>query len=113
MNVGPWCRLRAGGNQSGLLRTFGERQIMAQLIAGRWLVPSLIHKDFRACHLLLASGDFASDTLNHQKCARANIHYSRVHVSLPYRMGVYPEISMPTLSILTGVILPLHGLVTR
>jgi hypothetical protein len=28
------------------LRTFGERQMMAQLIARRWLVSPLIHKDF-------------------------------------------------------------------
>jgi hypothetical protein len=32
--------------QNWLLRTFGERQLMAQLIARRVLVSLLIHKDF-------------------------------------------------------------------
>ena len=57
------------------------------------------------------TGIFASSAHVGSK-ARQNIHYSRVHVSRPWRMGVSHEISMPTLSIPTGVILPLHGLVT-
>jgi hypothetical protein len=52
---------------SWLLATFGERQMMAQLIARRWLVFPLINKDFRVCLPLLASGHVASVNLNHQK----------------------------------------------
>jgi hypothetical protein len=50
-----------------LLRAFGECQMMAQLIARRWLVPLLIHKEFRVRQPLLARGNFASVNLNHQK----------------------------------------------
>jgi hypothetical protein len=31
MNVGLWCRLRAGGNQSGLLASFGEAELFRAL----------------------------------------------------------------------------------
>ena len=34
-----------------LLRTFGECQVMAQVIVRRGLVSPLIHKDFRVCPL--------------------------------------------------------------
>ncbi len=73
LDNGTWSLLGFTENETclllivWLLRTFGERQMMAQLIAKRWPVSPLIHKDFRACHPLLASGDFASATLNHQK----------------------------------------------
>ena len=50
-----------------LIVTFGESQMMAQLLARRWLVAPLIHTDFRAYHLPLAQGHCASVTLNHQK----------------------------------------------
>jgi hypothetical protein len=46
---------------------FGEYQVMAQLIATRVLLAPLIHKDFPVRHPLLAHGNFASVTLNHQK----------------------------------------------
>jgi len=38
-----------------------------------WLktVQPLINKDFRACYLMLASGNLASANLNHQKQPRA------------------------------------------
>jgi hypothetical protein len=52
---------------SWLLRTFGERQMVAQPIARRWLVSPLINKDFRVCHPLLARSNYASVNLNHQK----------------------------------------------
>ena len=39
---------------------------MAQLIAKKVLISSLIHKVFRR-HSLLARGNFASVNLNHQK----------------------------------------------
>jgi hypothetical protein len=55
------------GPHYGLLRTLGERQLMIQLIARRWLVSPLINKDFRAYYPLLARGNFASVKLNHQK----------------------------------------------
>jgi hypothetical protein len=55
------------------LRTFGECQMMAQLIARRGLVSPLIHKELRVCHLLLARDNCAAVNLNHQKCARAHI----------------------------------------
>jgi hypothetical protein len=58
---------------SWLLRTFGERQMMAELIARRGLTSPLINKDFRVCHLLLARGEFVSVHLNYQTCARAQI----------------------------------------
>jgi hypothetical protein len=60
---------------SWLLRTFGEREMMAQLMARRLLVFLLIKKDFRVCHSLLARGNFVSVNLNHQKCASADILY--------------------------------------
>jgi hypothetical protein len=44
---------------------------MAQLIARRWLVSPVIHKDFRVCHPLLARSVFASVHLKHHKCVRA------------------------------------------
>jgi hypothetical protein len=55
----------------GLMGTFGEYQMLAQLIATRWLVLPWIHKDVRAYHPPLAQSHSASVTLNHQKCARA------------------------------------------
>jgi hypothetical protein len=39
-------------NAIRLLGTFGERQIIAQMIARRLLVSPLIYKDFCGCHLL-------------------------------------------------------------
>jgi hypothetical protein len=60
-----------GRKGNGLLRTFGERQIMAQLIVRRGFVSPLIHKGFRVCHPRLARGNYAPCTPNHQKCARA------------------------------------------
>jgi hypothetical protein len=71
VNVGPWCCLRAGGDECGLLASFGECQVMAQLVATRWLVFPLMKEDFRVCHPPLARGDFASATLNHQNWTRA------------------------------------------
>jgi hypothetical protein len=50
-----------------LFVTFGESQMIAPLIARKWLVSPVIHKDFRAYHLPLAHGNCASVTLNHQK----------------------------------------------
>jgi hypothetical protein len=42
-------------------------EMMAHLIAKRGLISPLIHKDFPVRHPLLAHGNFASVTLNHQK----------------------------------------------
>jgi hypothetical protein len=53
------------------LRTFGECQMIARPIARRWLILPLINKGFRVCHPPLTCGNFASVTLNHQKCVRA------------------------------------------
>jgi hypothetical protein len=50
-----------------LFVTFGEYQMMAQLVTRRWLVSPLIHKDFRAYHPPLGHGNCASVTLHHQK----------------------------------------------
>jgi hypothetical protein len=47
--------------------TFGEHQVMAQLIAKRVLISPLINKDFSVRHPLLARGNVASVNLNHQK----------------------------------------------
>jgi len=47
--------------------SFGEHQVMAQLLAKRVLISPLIHKDFPVRHPLLARGHCASVTLNHQK----------------------------------------------
>jgi Pentapeptide repeats (8 copies) len=58
----------------GLLRTFGERRMMARLITRRWLVSPLINKDFPVHHPLLAHGNVAPVHLNHQKCARTEWH---------------------------------------
>jgi hypothetical protein len=69
-HVGPTGCLWAVLRKRGLLRTFGERQIMAQLITRRSFVSPLINKDFRACHPLLARDNFSSVHLNHQKCVR-------------------------------------------
>jgi hypothetical protein len=44
--------------------TFGERQMIAQLIARKLLVSPLITKDFLGCPLLLARGNLASAHLN-------------------------------------------------
>jgi hypothetical protein len=52
---------------SWLLRTFGERQTVAQPIAKSVLISPLINKDFPVRYPLLARGNFASVTLNHQK----------------------------------------------
>src|SRR5919204_5504445 len=46
---------------------------MAQLVATRWLVFPLMKEGFRVCHPLLARGDSASATLNHQNWTRAEI----------------------------------------
>jgi hypothetical protein len=53
--------------------SFGEHQVMAQLIVTRVLISPLINKDFPVRHPLLARGHFASVNLNHQKCGRAAI----------------------------------------
>jgi hypothetical protein len=53
-------------NDFAISITFGECQVMAQLVATRLLVFPLMKEDFRVCHPLLARGDFASATLNHQ-----------------------------------------------
>jgi hypothetical protein len=50
-----------------LFVTFGEYQVMAQFIANRVLISSLINKEFSVRHSLLARGDVASVNLNHQK----------------------------------------------
>jgi hypothetical protein len=50
-----------------LFVTFGEHQVMAQLIAKRVLISPLINKDFPVRHPLLTRGNFASMNLNHQK----------------------------------------------
>jgi nucleotidyltransferase/DNA polymerase involved in DNA repair len=52
---------------SWLFVTFGEYQMMAQLVTRRWLVSPLIHKDFRVYHPPLDRGNCASVTLHHQK----------------------------------------------
>jgi hypothetical protein len=57
-----------------LLRTFGERRAMAQPVTRRFIISPLIKKDFRMRCPLLAGGNFASASLNHQKCARAHNH---------------------------------------
>ena len=59
--------------ESGLLAIFGECQEMTYFVATRLLVFPLIKQDFRVCHSLLARGDCASTTLNHQKWTRAGI----------------------------------------
>ena len=64
-------RARAGSGPAGVLRTFGERQMMAQLITRRLLVFPLLNKDLRGCLPLLTRGHVASVNPNHQKCARA------------------------------------------
>jgi hypothetical protein len=61
-------------NRLWLLGAFGERQVMVYSVARRTVVSSLINKDFRGCYHLLACGDFASASLNHQKCPRAEWH---------------------------------------
>jgi len=80
-NVGPPRCLRAGGDESelifsecGLLATFGECQVMAQIVAARLLVFPLIKESFRACDPLLNRGNFASVNPNHQKWPRAEWH---------------------------------------
>jgi hypothetical protein len=60
---------------SWLLAIFGECQVMAQPVARRLLVSPLMNKDFRDCSLILARGNRASATLNHQKWTRAWILY--------------------------------------
>jgi hypothetical protein len=47
--------------------SFGEHQVMAQLIAKSVLISPLINKDFPVRHPRLAHGNFASVNLNHQK----------------------------------------------
>jgi hypothetical protein len=56
-----------GSKGCWLFVIFGEYQVMAQLIAKRVLISSLIHKEFPARHSRLAHGNFASMNLNHQK----------------------------------------------
>ena len=46
-----------------VLRTFGEHQMMAQLITRRLLVFPLINKDLRGCLPLLTGGHVASSAL--------------------------------------------------
>jgi hypothetical protein len=58
-------------DHSRLLAAFGECQVIAQLVARRWFIAPLIHKDFRGCYHCLVSGVFASATLNHQMWTRA------------------------------------------
>jgi hypothetical protein len=70
----------------GILRTFGERQMMAQLIAGRWPFSLLIHKVFRGRHPLLTEGNFAATHLNHQNRARASALYSSVYYTYSMRI---------------------------
>jgi hypothetical protein len=50
-----------------LIVSFGEYQVMAQLIAKRVLISPLINKEFPVRHPVLARGNFASVNLNHQK----------------------------------------------
>jgi hypothetical protein len=57
-----------------LLATFGECQVMGQPVAKGLLVSPSITGDFRGCYLLLAGGNHASATLNHQKWPRARFH---------------------------------------
>jgi len=52
---------------SWLFVTFGEHQVMAQLIAKGDLISPLINKGFPVRHPLLSRGNFASVNLNHQK----------------------------------------------
>jgi hypothetical protein len=60
-NVKSWRK------NSRLFVTFGEYQMMAQLVTRRWLISPLIYKDFRAYRLPLGHGHCASVTLHHQK----------------------------------------------
>jgi hypothetical protein len=46
---------------------------MAQLVATGWLVFPWMKEDFRVCLPLLARGDGASATLNHQNWTRADL----------------------------------------
>jgi hypothetical protein len=57
-------------NLPGLLAAFGERQVMAQLVASRSLVFSLAEEDFEFA-TPTRSGDFTSAALNYQKRPRA------------------------------------------
>ena len=52
---------------SWLFVTFGEHEVMAQLIAKRVLIFPLIHKDFPVRHPFLARANCASVNLNHQQ----------------------------------------------
>jgi hypothetical protein len=54
-------------NAIRLFVTFGENQVMAQLIAKRVLISPLINKDLPGLHPLLARGNVAFVNLNHQK----------------------------------------------
>src|SRR5262249_61956003 len=47
---------------------------MAQPVATRLLVFPLMKEDFRVCHPLLARGDCASATLNHQNWTRTRFN---------------------------------------
>jgi hypothetical protein len=57
-------------------------EVMAQLVATRLLAFPLIQEDFRVCYPLLARGDFASATLNHQDWPRARFHWQTVEANL-------------------------------
>ena len=59
----PWWRLAISG----------DCQVMAPLVATRWLVVSGIQAGCRVCHPLLACGDGAAATLNHQHWTRARV----------------------------------------
>jgi hypothetical protein len=59
--------LAALATTSWLFVTFGEPEVMAQLIAKRVFISLLIHKGFSVGHALLARANCASVTLNHQK----------------------------------------------
>jgi hypothetical protein len=58
-------------NDLRLLGAFGESQVMGQPVAKGLLVSPSITGDFRGCYFLLARGNHASATLNHQKWPRA------------------------------------------
>jgi hypothetical protein len=51
--------------------TFGECQVIAQSVVRRLLVYASIGKGFQGCCYLLARGNLASATLNHQNWTRA------------------------------------------
>jgi polynucleotide 5'-kinase involved in rRNA processing len=94
---------------SWLLRTFGDCQMMAQMITRSLLVFPLINKDFRVCLPLLASGHVASVNLNHQKCARAMMcpNPYRGSADTPNHTAVVGETSSGK-SLLTKYLIDVH-----